>query len=155
VTTTKDGAQVRLRDLADVQDVQKDVEKIARVDRRNALALQVIKQSDANAVEVSKNIRKILVDINKQYEKEGLNITIANDGSEYTLESANAVIIDLVLAIVLVAIIMLLFLHSFRNALIVMVAIPSSLVATFIGMYLLGFSLNLMSLIALSLVVGI
>src|SRR5690606_14505558 len=119
VTTTKDGAQVRLRDLADVQDVQKDVEKIARVDRRNALALQVIKQSDANAVEVSKNIRKILVDINKQYEKEGLNITIANDGSEYTLESANAVIIDLVLAIVLVAIIMLLFLHSFRNALIV------------------------------------
>ncbi len=155
VATGKDGAQIRLSDIADVQDTQKDVEKIARVDRKNALAMQVIKQSDANAVEVSKEIKKILSSIHKEYEKEGVQIKIANDGSEYTLASANAVIIDLVLAIVLVAAIMLLFLHSFRNALIVMIAIPVSLVATFIGMMLLGFSLNLMSLIALSLVVGI
>jgi HAE1 family hydrophobic/amphiphilic exporter-1 len=155
VTTSKEGAQIRLREIADVQDVQKDVEKIARVDRESALTVQVIKQSDANAVEVSKAVKKILLQVNDDYKNEGLNIAIANDSSEYTLESADAVVFDLILAIVLVAVIMLLFLHSLRNAMIVMIAIPASLIATFIGMSLMGFSLNLMSLIALSLVVGI
>jgi HAE1 family hydrophobic/amphiphilic exporter-1 len=155
VSQTAQGTQVRLRDIADVQDTQKDVEKIARVDRKSAISLQVLKQSDANAVEVSELTRAALTKIEKQYEREGLKIGVANDTSEYTLKSANAVVFDLVLAIVLVAIIMLFFLHSLRNALIVMVAIPVSLIATFIGMSLMGFSLNMMSLLGLSLVVGI
>jgi HAE1 family hydrophobic/amphiphilic exporter-1 len=155
VSQTTEGTQVRLRDIADVQDTQKDVEKIARVDRKSAISLQVLKQSDANAVEVSELTRAALTKIEKQYEREGLKIGVANDTSEYTLKSANAVVFDLVLAIVLVAIIMLFFLHSLRNALIVMVAIPVSLIATFIGMSLMGFSLNMMSLLGLSLVVGI
>lgn len=155
VSQTAEGTQVRLRDIADVQDTQKDVEKIARVDRKSAISLQVLKQSDANAVEVSELTRAALTKIEKQYEREGLKIGVANDTSEYTLKSANAVVFDLVLAIVLVAIIMLFFLHSLRNALIVMVAIPVSLIATFIGMSLMGFSLNMMSLLGLSLVVGI
>lgn len=78
-----------------------------------------------------------------------------NDTTEFTLESANHVIFDLFLAIILVAIVMLLFLHSIRNAFIVMVSIPASLVAAFIGMNLMGYTLNLMSLLGLSLVVGI
>lgn len=155
VSQTAEGTQVRLRDIADVQDTQKDVEKIARVDRKSAISLQVLKQSDANAVEVSELTRAALTKIEQQYEREGLKIGVANDTSEYTLKSANAVVFDLVLAIVLVAIIMLFFLHSLRNALIVMVAIPVSLIATFIGMSLMGFSLNMMSLLGLSLVVGI
>jgi HAE1 family hydrophobic/amphiphilic exporter-1 len=155
VTTAADGLQVRLRDLADVQDTQKDIEKIARVNRKSALAMQVIKQSDANAVEVSRAITALLAQLHEEYKNVHLQIIVANDSSEYTLESANAVLFDLLIAIVLVAIIMLFFLHSLRNALIVMVAIPVSLIATFIGMTLLNFSLNLMSLIGLSLVVGI
>ncbi len=149
------GAQVRLKDIADVQDAQKDVEKISRVNRKSAISLQVLKQSDANAVEVSKATKEILTRVEKQYETEGLKIAVANDTSDYTLKSANAVVFDLFLAIVLVAIIMLFFLHSIRNSLIVMVAIPVSLIATFIGMNLMGFSLNMMSLLGLSLVVGI
>ncbi len=155
VTTTATGAQVRLADIADVQDTQKDVEKIARVDRKSAIALQVLKQSDANAVSVSEEIRASVDRLQSDYASVGLKIDIANDSSEYTLESADAVIFDLFLAILLVAVVMLFFLHSIRNAVIVMVAIPASLIATFIGMYLLGYSLNLMSLLALSLVVGI
>lgn len=155
VATTADGTQIRLMDVADVQDTQKDFEKIARVDRHNALALQVMKQSDANAVQVSKDIRKRLGNLEQTYQDHNLQLTVADDSSDFTLHAANAVLIDLVLAILLVGLIMLLFLHSVRNALIVMVAIPLSLIATFAGMYLLGFSLNLMSLVALSLVVGI
>lgn len=155
VATGKDGAQVRVYDIADVQDAQKDVEKIARVNLQSAIAVQVIKQSDANAVSVSELTRAAISKLEKDYESTGLKINVANDSSEYTLASADAVIFDLFLAIILVALVMLFFLHSIRNALIVMVAIPASLIATFIGMYLLGYSLNLMSLLALSLVVGI
>lgn len=155
VGTGKDGAQIRLQDIADVRDAQKEVEKIARIDRKGAIALQIIKQSDANAVEVSKSVHKVIESLQKDYAKNQLKITIANDSSIFTLESADAVIHDLVLAIILVAFVMLFFLHSIRNALIVMVSIPASLIATFIGISVLGYTLNLMSLLGLSLVVGI
>ncbi|RYY66540.1 MAG: efflux RND transporter permease subunit [Chitinophagaceae bacterium] len=155
VATTREGAQVRLADVADVQDAQKDVDKLARVNRQSAIALQVVKQSDANGVEVSKQVRASLVKLQSDYAKSGLQLNVANDASTYTLQSADAVIHDLILAIILVAFVMLFFLHSVRNALIVMVAIPASLIATFIGMALMGYTLNLMSLLGLSLVVGI
>lgn len=148
--------QIRLRDIADVQDSEKDVEKIARVDRKSTLALSILKQTDANAVDVSKKVRVSIDKLMKgDYKNIKLDVAVVNDKSEYTLESANAVMFDLVLAIVLVAFVMLFFLHSIRNSIIVMISIPASLIATFTGMYLLGFSLNLMSLLALSLVVGI
>lgn len=155
VSQGAEGAQVRLGDIADVQDTQKDVEKLSRVDRQSSIALQILKQSDANAVEVSQQVKEAISKIETQYAREGLKIDIANDTTDYTLESANAVVFDLFLAIVLVAIIMLFFLHSIRNSIIVMVAIPLSLISTFIGIYLMGFTLNLMTLMALSLVVGI
>lgn len=155
VVLNKAGAQVRLKDVADVQDTQKDVEKLARVNQQSSIALQVVKQSDANAVSVSEQITATIQKMQVDYAANGVKIDIANDSSVYTLESADAVIHDLILAIVLVAFVMLFFLHSIRNAVIVMVAIPASLIATFIGMSLLGYSLNLMSLLALSLVVGI
>lgn len=155
VTNAEDGSQVRLKDVADVQDTQKEVEKLARVDQQSAIALQVLKQSDANAVEVSRLTREILTNLESTYASANLELNVANDSSTYTLESADAVIHDLVLAIILVAIVMLFFLHSLRNAVIVMVAIPISLVSTFIGMELFNFTLNLMSLLGLSLVVGI
>ena len=155
VATSKTGAQVRLWEVADVQDAQKDVEKMARVNQQSAIAVQIMKQSDANAVAVSEQIRASMEKMEKDYASAGLSLKVASDSSDYTLKSADAVIHDLILAIVLVAFVMLFFLHSIRNAVIVMVAIPASLIATFIGMALLGYSLNLMSLLALSLVVGI
>src|SRR5690606_849721 len=155
VSTGAGGAPVRIRDIADVQDTQKDVEKIARVNQQSALILQVMKQSDANAVEVSRLVREYAERAVNENQNVNLQIDIANDTSTYTLDSANAVIFDLFLAIVLVAVVMLLFLHSLRNAVIVMVVVPISLIATFIGISLFGYTLNLMSLLGLSLVVGI
>jgi len=155
VFENKDGIQIRLEDIADVQDGEKDVEKIARVNQKSAIIAQVIKQTDANAVEVSKIIREQVKKMENEYSSIGLKIDVANDKSTYTLDSADAVIFDLMLAIILVAIVMLFFMHSIRNSIIVMISIPASLIATFIGIYLLGYTLNLMSLLGLSLVVGI
>lgn len=155
VISDQNGIQVRLRDVAEVRDTQKDVEKIARYNQESAILIQVMKQSDANAVSVSELVRKSIADIEKDYAADNVKLSIANDSSQFTLTAADNVIFDLFLAIFLVAAVMLLFLHSFRNALIVMVAIPVSLIATFIGIYFMGYTLNLMSLVALSLVVGI
>lgn len=155
IISNKNGAQIRLSDVATVFDAQEDVEKIARFNQNPTILMQVKKQSDANAVSVSESIKKTVDEVMKNYKVEGVKVTIVDDSTDFTLESANHVIFDLVLAIILVAIVMLLFLHNIRNAFIVMVSIPISLIATFIGMYLMGYTLNLMSLLGLSLVVGI
>ncbi|MFL9843166.1 efflux RND transporter permease subunit [Flavobacterium rhizosphaerae] len=155
VVYSDNGTQIRLGQIADVQDSQKEAEKISRVDRKSAIAIQITKQTEANAVQVSEDVRKEVQNIEKAYEKEGLKLEIANDTSEFTLVAADGVIHDLFLAVFLVAFVMLFFLHSIRNAIIVMVSIPASLIATFIGIYLMGYTLNLMSLLGLSLVVGI
>ncbi len=149
------GIQIRLSDVAEVRDTQKDVEKLARNNQENAILIQVMKQSDANAVAVSELIHKSIREIENDYKQRELNLAVADDTSEFTLVAANNVIFDIFLAVFLVAVVMLLFLKSLRNALIVMVTIPASLIATFIGIYFMGFTLNLMSLVALSLVVGI
>lgn len=153
--TTPSGQQIRLGDVADIQDGEKDVEKIARINQQNTILFQITKQSDANAVQVSQLVKNTIETVQKDYTEQGLKIIVANDTSDYTLNAANNVIFDLFLAIALVGFIMLFFLHSLRNALITMVAIPLSLIATFIGLYFMGYTLNLMSLLGLSLVVGI
>lgn len=155
VISDNNGAQVRLRDVAFVEDSQKDVEKVARIDMKPAILFQVIKQSDANAVEVSELIQQTMKNLEKDYAKQNVKLTVVNDTSTFTLNAANNVTHDLFIAVFLVAAVMLLFLHSIRNAFIVMVSIPASLIATFIGMALMGYTLNLMSLLGLSLVVGI
>lgn len=152
---SQNGVEIRLSDVADVQDTEEEAEKIARIDQENTLLLQVLKQTDANAVSVSELVRKKMEQVEQTYKNEGVKMLLAEDTSEFTLAAANSVMFDLILAIVLVAVVMFFFLHSLRNALIVMVSIPTSLIAAFIGMYFFGFTLNLMSLVALSLVVGI
>jgi hydrophobe/amphiphile efflux-1 (HAE1) family protein len=155
VVSSQNGIQVRLSDIADVQDTQKIAEKISRVDQKSAIVLQIVKQSDANAVAVSEQLLKTIAILEKDYEKSHLKLEVAKDSTIFTLEAADSVVHDLLIAVILVAFVMLFFLHSIRNSLIVMVSIPASLIATFIGIYLMGYTLNLMSLLGLSLVVGI
>jgi len=155
VGRSRQGGDIRLRDIAEVQDGIKEYEQMNRVNGKTSVGIQVVKQSDANAVSVSELVRAELQKIQAEYKEQGIIFDIAQDSSTFTIESANAVKKDLLLAVLMVAIVMLLFLHSIRNSLIVLVAIPCSLIATFIFMYALGFSMNMMTLLGLSLVIGI
>jgi len=155
VITARDGRTVYLKDVAVVIDGIKETETISRYNANTAIGLLMYKQTDANAVEVSRQVRAEIKKLQADYKAQDLQFAIAQDSSEFTLKAAEAVNHDLILAIVLVALVMLVFLHSMRNALIVMVAIPASLVTTFIGIHIFGFTFNLMTLLALSLVVGI
>jgi len=153
--TTPTGSQIRLKDVAEVTDAIKDPVKLARVDGKDAILINVLKQADANAINVSDAIRKTIVNLESEYSDIDLKLTIAQDSTDFTRDSISSVLFDLFLAILFVSIVILLFLHNFRNAIIVMVVVPVSLVATFIGMYLFDFTLNLMSLLGLSLVIGV
>ncbi len=153
--TTPTGTQVRLQDIAEITDAIKDPASLARVNGEDAILINIYKQSDANAVDVSDNIRKTIKSLENEYSENGLAMEIAQDSTDFTRESISSVLTDLLLAVLLVSLVMLLFLHNFRNAIVVMVVVPVSLISTFIGMNLFNFSLNLMSLLGLSLVIGV
>lgn len=155
IRSKPDGSVVRLDDVANIEDATSDFQTISRINGRDGLGVLVMKQADANTVEVSAGIRKKLEEIKTRFAKVGFDYEVAIDQSTYTMESAEGVQHDLVLAIFIVAAVMLLFLHSVRSSTFVLVALPSAMIPTFIMMYALGFSLNLMTLMALSLVVGI
>lgn len=155
VKTMPDGSSVYLKDVAEVYDTKKEAETISRINGRNSLGITISKQSDGNTVAVSEEVQAKIAEIEQENADVNLKFEIAQDSSVFTLEAANSVIHDLVLAVILVAVIMLFFLHNIRNAIIVMVAIPVSVITTFAMMSVLGFTLNLMTLLALSLVIGI
>lgn len=155
ISTNDQGAPIKLKEVAEVEDTKKEVASLNRVNNVNSIGMQVLKQGDANAVAVSAKVREELTKLEKQYAKDNLKFEVATDSSTFTLESVDAVLHDLALAIILVAAVMLLFLHSLRNAAIVLVSIPVSLITTLIGMYALDYTFNLMTLLAMSLVIGI
>lgn len=155
ITSPVSGSPIRVGDVAEITDGLTDAESISRYNGVNGIGLFIKKQSDANAVEISKSVQAKLASIEKASAKDKIKFAIAYDSSIFTLESVEAVTHDLVIAVILVAVVMLLFLHSFRNAFIVMVSVPASLISAFLFMYVMGYSLNLMTLLALSLVIGI
>lgn len=153
--TLPTGTQIRLKDVAEISDAIKDPTKLARVNGEEAIIINLLKQGDANAIDVSDLVSEKLSEIELEFAAQGIQTEIVQDSTDFTRQSIKSVINDLILIVILVTLVMLFFLHSFRNALIVMMVVPVSLIASFIGMQLLDFSLNLMSLLGLSLVIGV
>lgn len=149
------GSPVYVKDIADVIDGVKETTSISRYNGKNGIGLMLKKQGDANAVDVSKAVREKFQSIEQQNASSGVKFIIADDSTDNTIAAVNSVVFDLILAVLLVSLVMLLFLRSFRNSLIVLVAIPTSLVTAFAVMWLLGYTLNLMTLLAMSLIIGI
>jgi len=155
VGATKDGSIIKVSDVATVVDGTKKATKLARINGKPAIGLSIQKQTDGNAVEISKNVKVLIANFEKEYAKQNLKFTIATDLSDFTQDAIDGVMIDLVFAIVLVSITMLLFLHTFRNLIFIFVSIPTSIISTFTFFWLFGFSLNIMTLLAMSIVVGV
>jgi HAE1 family hydrophobic/amphiphilic exporter-1 len=155
ISKNTNGSVIKLSDISEIVDGIAEYENLNKINGESSIGIQVQKQSDANSVKVCELVKKEMAMIETQYASSELKFKIASDNSVFTLASANAVMEDLGLAIILVAIVMFLFLHSFRNSFIVLVSIPTSLLSVFTAMYIFNFSLNLMTLMALALVIGI
>lgn len=153
ITPTK--GKIFVKDVAEIYDGTEEFSTDSRINGTSNIGIQVQKQSDANAVKVCNLVKAELENLKEEYKAQGLDFIIATDSSIYTMDSVNAVVEDLVLAVLIVAFICFVFLHSLRSALIVMVAVPLSMLPAFIFLYSFNYSLNIMSLMALSLAVGI
>jgi HAE1 family hydrophobic/amphiphilic exporter-1 len=158
VATTPRGP-IRIRDVATIEVGFKRQASIVRYSTHerpgvDAVALSITKQTDANTIETAKNLRAALEQIRRTLPA-GVEVAIRNDTSRYVQRAVDAVQKDLVLAIILTGIVLFVFLHTWRNTIIVLISIPTCLVSTFLLMYTMGFSLNTISLMAMALMIGI
>ena len=145
---------VRLRDVAAIEDGAEEVEDAALKDGIPAVVLAIRKQSGANTVAVVDSLRQAISTI-QPILPQGYTLEVVRDNSETIRTSTHAVLEHLVVGAVLAAVIVLVFLGSLRSTLIAAIAIPVSIVGTFALMAGAGFTLNILTLLALALAVGI
>ena len=145
---------VRIRDLGSVEVAARDERSIVRFNGKPAVALGVIKQATANPLELSAAIRAELPRITADL-PEGVAVNIAYDSSVFIDRSIKAVAHTILEAVVLVALVIFVFLRSVRATIVPLVTIPVSLIGAFALMYLFGFTVNTLTLLALVLAIGL
>ncbi|MDB4941564.1 MAG: Acriflavin resistance protein [Labilithrix sp.] len=148
------GHVVRIADVGRVEDGQEQVSSIAAYDGEPTVTLAIRKQSGTNTVAVVDRVKERLGAVQKTLPK-GIELSIIRDNSATIRTGLDAVKEHLVLGAVLAAIVVLFFLGNARSTLIAAVSIPISIIGTFALMWMVGFSLNMMTLLALALAVGI
>jgi hydrophobic/amphiphilic exporter-1 (mainly G- bacteria), HAE1 family len=154
VIGTRNGTPVRIADVARVEDGVEEAESAASVSGEPAVVLQIRKQSGTNTIEVVQRVKERMEQLRKQLPA-GYRMDVVRDQSEYIVAAVDTVKEHLVLGSLLAAGVVWVFLRRFRPTLISALAIPSSLIATFAAMQYMGFTLNVITLLALTLVVGI
>nr|MBN2276762.1 efflux RND transporter permease subunit [candidate division Zixibacteria bacterium] len=148
------GQPVYLKDIAVVVDDVKEQRSLARVDGRDAITLDISRQSGANTVEVASSIKATVDELQKELPP-GFSINIVVDDSTYIEDSIHEILTNIIFGGLLAIFVIFLFLADIRSTIISAVAIPTSIIATFTFMRALGFTLNMMSLMSLSLAVGL
>lgn len=151
---TRDGVQIKLSDLAKVEDGIADPESVGFKAGKSTILLNIRKQSGTNTVQVVKNVKERLDDVKKRLPP-GFAVEVARDQSEFIENAIGAVKEHLVLGALCAAVIVLIFLGNGRSTIISAVAIPISIISTFGIMQAAGFTLNAITLLALTLAVGI
>ncbi len=148
------GYPVRVRDVAKVEMAAQSERVIARFMGKTAVSLGVVRQSTANTLDLALAVRKEVDAINKTL-PEGMKLTLSFDSSVFIEESTRNVFRTVVEAILLVALVIFVFLRSVRATLIPLVTIPISLIGTFTLLYAAGFTINVLTLLAMVLAIGL
>lgn len=154
IVATRSGTQVRLADVASVSVGAQNDTTTFRYNGRPTVGLGIVKQAVANPLDISRNLKALLPDIQASL-PDGVTLAIGNDTTIFISSSINNVYQTLAEAIVLVALVILIFLRSWRAALVPIVTIPVSLIGAFFLMWMFGFSLNTLSLLAMVLAIGL
>jgi hydrophobic/amphiphilic exporter-1 (mainly G- bacteria), HAE1 family len=154
VIKEKDGHPIRISEVARVEDGEADADTVANVDGTPTVLLDVRRQSGTNTVEVVKAVRERLDEVRAALPP-GYNARVVRDLSEFIEASIHSVEEHLVVGSFLAALVVLLFLANLRSTIIAAIAIPTSIVATFGLVWYMGFTLNSLTMLALTLAVGI
>ncbi len=154
VIATRGGYQVKIKDIGTVEDGAEELRSQSFFNGRPAVTLIVSKQSGKNTVAVAHELKEILNEIRPTLPS-GYSLTVVADNSLNIEASLNAVEEHLILGSILATIVIFLFLWNFRSTLIAAIAIPTSIISTFAAIYMMGYTLNMITLLSLTLMVGI
>lgn len=150
----EDGSITRLRDIARVELGSSQYALRSLLNNQPAVAIPVFQRPGSNAIEISDSVRARMAELKRDF-PEGVDYEIVYDPTIFVRGSIEAVVHTLLEAIVLVVLVVILFLQTWRASIIPLAAVPVSLIGTFAVMHLLGFSLNALSLFGLVLAIGI
>jgi multidrug efflux pump len=154
VVAEQKGRLVRLGDVADVKVGAEDDRNIARYNGLPTVGLGIVKQQKASTVAVAQEVRKALPAM-RELLPAGMQLEVAYDTATFIEESIHEVIVSLGIAVLLVFVVIFVFLGSLRATLIPAVAIPVSIVGTFTVLFFLGYSINILTLLAFVLAIGL
>ena len=154
IATSADGSSVRLGDIASVEDGLEDMKTRIRSNGEASVAFDVVKQSGQNTVAVADAVKAKLATLQKNFPP-GMEPALIIDQSKFIQENAHDVEESIVFGGAMAILIILVFMLDIRSTLISAVALPTSVIATFFVMYLLHFTLNMMTLLGLSLAIGL
>ena len=154
IIATRDDQPVRLGDVAVVEEGTEEERSLALVDGRRAVSMDILKVSGANTVAVADAVREAIAEVSKTL-PQGTTIQVVRDNSVFIRNSVTDVIHELVLGAILTVLIVMLFLNDWKATAITSLALPVSVISSFILMAILGFTLNVLTLMALSLSIGI
>jgi len=149
-----DNHPILVRDVATVVDGEEEAETAAAINGKEAVVLSIRKQSGENSVAVVDALRARMKELEPTLPA-GTKLQVIRDNTESTRTSVDAVREHLVLGAILASLVVLIFLGNFRSTIIAALAIPTSIIGTFMAMWLMGFTLNVITLLALALAVGI
>ena len=154
VRSNPDGSALKLKDVATIELGSQSYDMKTKLNNSPAIPMGVFLQSGANAIETAKDIRKAMEGISQDF-AEGIEYKIPYDITDFVEVSINEVIKTFIEALILVVLIIYLFLQNWRATMIPILAVPVSIIGAFAGMYMLGFSINLLTLFGLVLAIGI
>ena len=147
------GVPTYLKDIAQVKDGFADVDTYNRLNGKDTIAISIIKQSGTNTVTIADEVKSELTRIQKDFPD--LGVTVASDQSTFIKSSTEDSITDLILGGLLAALVVFIFFRDIRNTIVTVIGLPVIMIGTFAVMNALGIGLNMISLLALSLAVGL
>ncbi len=154
VRSTPEGSTIRVRDVARVELGSRDYDFIGRYNGQNATLVGIFLQPGANAIEVAQSVKDTVDGLATRF-PEGLKYAVPYDTTRFVEVSIHEVVLTLAIAVVLVFLVVYLFLQSWRATLIPIIAVPVSLIGTFAGLLMLGYSINTLTLFGMVLAIGI
>ncbi len=154
ISAKKDGGTLRVKDVATVELGSNSYNLITKLDKSPAIPIAVFLQSGANALDTAEGVKKVMEEVKARFPND-VAYEIPYDTTDYVKISIQEVIKTFIEAIILVVAVIFLFLQNWRATLIPILAVPVSIVGAFAGMYMFGFSINLLTLFGLVLAIGI
>lgn len=154
IRAKNDGSMIKIKDVAKVELGTNNYEFFGRVNSKPAAMIGIFADVNANALDTAEAVKIKMAELSKKF-PDGITYDVPYDTTDFVKISIKEVLTTLIEAILLVSLVIYIFLQSFRSAIIPILSIPISLMGAFIGMYLLGYSINTLTLFGLVLAIGI